>query len=83
MFDFTDEQKMVRQMVRKWVEAKLVPAVDDLESEKILPYDLMRNFIDSFGVAELARAAFKKMEEQERHLEMYLKDWETFRTKDK
>jgi len=65
MFDFTDEQKMVRQMVRKWVEAKLVPAVDDLESEKILPYDLMRNFIDSFGVAELARAAFKKMEEQE------------------
>lgn len=65
MFEFTDEQKMVKQMVRKWVEAKLVPAVDDLESEKVLPFDLMRDFIDTFGVAELAKATLKRAEEKE------------------
>jgi alkylation response protein AidB-like acyl-CoA dehydrogenase len=64
MFDFTDEQKMVRQMLRKWVEANLVPAVDALEAEEKLPYDLMRGFITTFGVDEMARAAMKKLEER-------------------
>jgi alkylation response protein AidB-like acyl-CoA dehydrogenase len=64
MFDFSDEQKMVRKMVRRWVEAKLVPALDDLESEKITPYPLMRDFIDTFGVAELARASLERMEKK-------------------
>jgi alkylation response protein AidB-like acyl-CoA dehydrogenase len=62
MFDFNDEQKMVRQMVRKWVEDKLVPAVDDLEAEKLLPYDLIRDFIKTFGVDEIARASVAKLE---------------------
>ena len=64
MFDFTDEQKMVRKMIRKWVEAKLAPALDDLESEKTLPYGLMRDFIDTFGVAEIARQQLSKFEEK-------------------
>ncbi len=60
MFDFTDEQKMVRQMVRKWVEAKLVPSVDALESEDVLPYPLIRDFIKTFGLDEMARAGMAK-----------------------
>src|SRR5262245_2160586 len=63
MFDFTDEQKMVRQMVRRWCEQKLAPAVDDLEAERVLPYDLMRDFIRTFGVDEMARASLKRLEE--------------------
>src|SRR5262245_46742289 len=62
MFDFTDEQKMVRNVVRKWVLANLSPAVDRLESEETLPYDLMRGFIKTFGIDEMARAAMKKLE---------------------
>ena len=65
MFDFTEEQKMVRKMIRKWVEAKLKPANADLEAEKVLPYELMRDFIDTFGVAELARAQLKRFEDKE------------------
>lgn len=64
MFDFSDEQKMVRTMMRKWVEAHLAPAVDALEDETVLPYDLMRSFIKTFGVDEMARAAMKKAERQ-------------------
>lgn len=65
MFDFTDEQKMVRKVVRKWVEASLVPAVDGLESGEIQPYDLMRNFIRTFGIDEMARAGMKKQAKRE------------------
>jgi alkylation response protein AidB-like acyl-CoA dehydrogenase len=62
MFDFTEEQKMVRQMVRKWVQTKLVPNHDALESGEMLPYPLITDFIKTFGVDEMARASFAKME---------------------
>jgi alkylation response protein AidB-like acyl-CoA dehydrogenase len=61
MFAFTDEQKMVRQMVRKWVEAKLAPANDALDRNEILPYDLMRDFGTSFGLPDMVRGGFERM----------------------
>ncbi len=60
MFAFSDEHKMVRQMVRKWVNDKLVPANDALDQNQILPYDLMRDFARTFGLADLARTAFER-----------------------
>lgn len=62
MFDFTDEQKMVRGVVRRWVESSLAPAVDALEEGRELPYDLMRSFIATFGLADMARSAMRKLE---------------------
>ena len=60
MFRFTDEQNLARQMIRKWVEATLVPANGDLEAQKILPYDLMREFARTFGLPDMVRARFEK-----------------------
>jgi alkylation response protein AidB-like acyl-CoA dehydrogenase len=60
MFAFSDEQKMVRQMVRKWVEAKLAPANEKLEANEILPYDLMRDFAKTFGLPDMVRGAFER-----------------------
>ena len=62
MFDFTEEQKMMRKMLRRWVEAELVPYVDALESEQMLPYEPMRKFIATFGVADMVRQSFAKAE---------------------
>jgi alkylation response protein AidB-like acyl-CoA dehydrogenase len=31
MFDFTDEQKMVRKLVRQWAEKELAPRVASME----------------------------------------------------
>src|SRR5579883_1067291 len=62
MFDFTEEQKMMRKMLRRWVEAELVPHVDALESEQMLPYEPMRKFIATFGVADMVRQSFAKAE---------------------
>ncbi len=61
MFVFTDEQKMVRQMVRKWVETKLVPANDALDRNELLPYDLMRDFGKSFGLPDMVRGGFERL----------------------
>jgi alkylation response protein AidB-like acyl-CoA dehydrogenase len=61
MFAFSDEHKMFRQMVRKWVEAKLVPANDALDRNDVLPYDLMRDFGKSFGLPDLVRGGFERM----------------------
>jgi acyl-CoA dehydrogenase len=60
MFAWTDEQKMVRQMVRKWIETKLVPANPALDRNEILPYDLMRDFMKSFQIGEMVRGAFER-----------------------
>src|SRR5580700_3190648 len=65
MFDFTDEQKMIRKMLRRWVEAELVPHVDVLESEAMLPYEPMRKLIATFGMADMAKQALAKAEERD------------------
>ncbi len=61
MFAFTDEQKMLRGMIRKWVEAKLVPANPALDRNEILPYDLMRDFMKTFGIGDMVRAGFERL----------------------
>jgi alkylation response protein AidB-like acyl-CoA dehydrogenase len=51
MFAFRDEHKLARDMVRRWVVGKLVPANAALERNEVLPYDLMRDFLRTFGAA--------------------------------
>src|SRR5438067_1324537 len=64
MIDFTDEQKMAQKMVRQWAEKELAPLVPRMEKGEILPYDTMRKLIKAFGMDEMVRTAFKKMEER-------------------
>jgi acyl-CoA dehydrogenase len=64
MFDFTEEQKMVRQMLRKWVNAELAPNLEALESGEMLPYPLVRKFMKTFGIDEMARTSLARMEEK-------------------
>src|SRR5579859_1699857 len=61
MFDFTDEQKMVRKMVRQWTEKELAPRVAAMEKGEITPYETMRHLIKTFGMAEMVRTAFANM----------------------
>ncbi len=64
MFDFTEEQKTMRKMLRRWVESELVPHVDALESEAMLPYEPMRKLLRTFGGDDMARAAIAKLEKR-------------------
>jgi alkylation response protein AidB-like acyl-CoA dehydrogenase len=65
MFDFSDEHKTMRTMLRRWVEAELVPHIDALESETMLPYVPMRNLINTFGLADMARHRLAKAKERD------------------
>lgn len=64
MFEFTDEQKMVQQMVRKWGREKLAPMTDVLERNEVLPYQLMRDFAATFGIPDMVRAQLQRLEEK-------------------
>ncbi len=63
MFQFTDEQKMVRQMVRRWTTSKLEPMVTAIE-EGEPPYELMRDFARSFGLPDMVKGSFEKLEKR-------------------
>jgi alkylation response protein AidB-like acyl-CoA dehydrogenase len=65
MFAFTPEQEMVRQTVRQWAERELVPKIDALERNEILPYELMRKLGADFGMTEMARARFARLAERD------------------
>ena len=62
MFEFTDEQKMVQQMLRRWVTTVLAPRTPALERNELLPYDTMRDFAKAFGYYDMARGMFQRME---------------------
>ncbi len=61
MYGFTEEQEMVRKLVRRWTASKLEPKVEALEAGEP-PYELMRDFANTFGIPDLARKAFAKLE---------------------
>jgi alkylation response protein AidB-like acyl-CoA dehydrogenase len=60
MFELGEQHKMVGQMVRKWVEAQLVPRVPALEAGQEQPFDLMRQMAKTFALDQMAGAALKK-----------------------
>ncbi|HTM21255.1 MAG TPA: acyl-CoA dehydrogenase family protein [Kofleriaceae bacterium] len=59
MFAWTDEHKMIRKMVRRWATDKLEPKVTAFEGGEP-PYELMREFARTFGLADMVRGAFEK-----------------------
>ncbi|HEU0032837.1 MAG TPA: acyl-CoA dehydrogenase family protein [Kofleriaceae bacterium] len=61
MHAFTPEHQMVKSLIRKWAAAKLEPQIDALEAGEP-PYALMRDFVKRFGIAELVRTAFGKLD---------------------
>ncbi len=60
MFEWTEEQEMVRQAVRQFVEKEIKPHLDDLEHGDLPPYDILRKLYRTFGMDELARAGFEQ-----------------------
>ena len=56
MFELGEQHRMVAQMVRRWCEANLVPAVPALERGEAQPFELMRQMARAFGLDGMARA---------------------------
>jgi acyl-CoA dehydrogenase len=66
MFEWSDEHRMIRDAVRQFIEAEIVPKRDELEHGDLPPYDILRKMFATFGMDVMARESFKRRIERER-----------------
>ena len=60
MIEWSDEQQMIRQAVRQFVEKEIKPHLEELEHGDTPPYDTLRKLYKTFGMDVMARASFEK-----------------------
>src|SRR5215212_10129311 len=69
MFEWTEEQAMIRDAVRQFVEKEIKPHVEELEHGDLPPYDILRKMFATFGMDAMARESFKRRIERDRAVE--------------
>jgi len=60
MIEWSEQHLMIRDAVRRFVEAEIAPKLEDLEHGDLPPYDILRKLIKTFGIDEVARTRFEK-----------------------
>jgi acyl-CoA dehydrogenase len=63
MYEWTDEQLMVRDAVRRFVADEIKPNLEQLEHGDLPPYDILRKMFRRFGLDAMARESFWKRAE--------------------
>ncbi|WP_067464981.1 acyl-CoA dehydrogenase family protein [Actinomadura macra] len=58
MIEWSEEDLMIRDAVRGWIDTEVRPNLDALESGDLPPYDLIRRLYKTFGMDEMARSSF-------------------------
>ena len=66
MIEWSEQHLMIRDAARRFIEAEIVPNVEELEHGDMPPYDILRKLIRTFGMDELARTRFAKQIEREK-----------------
>ena len=66
MIEWSESQLMIRDAVRRFVEAEVAPHVEELEHGDLPPYDILRKMYAAFGMHEMARARVRKQIEAEK-----------------
>ena len=58
MFQWTDEQEMVRGAVRQFIDKEIRPRIDEFEHGDTPPYEVLRKLFREFGMDSAARERF-------------------------
>jgi acyl-CoA dehydrogenase len=58
MIEWSEMHLTIRDAVRKFIAAEVVPHLDELEHGDMPPYDILRKLIKTFGIGEMAKARF-------------------------
>ncbi|MFC6886138.1 acyl-CoA dehydrogenase family protein [Actinomadura yumaensis] len=66
MIEWSEEDLMIRDAVRGWIDAEVRPNLDALDAGELPPYDLIRSLYKTFGMDEMARSSFQKRLARER-----------------
>jgi alkylation response protein AidB-like acyl-CoA dehydrogenase len=60
MYEWSEEQQMVQQAVRDFVDKEIRPHREELEFGDMAPYDLLRKLFKTFGMSDMQRSSFAK-----------------------
>ena len=66
MYEWSEEHLMMRDAMRRFVEAEIVPNLEELEHGDTPPYDVLRKLWSTFGMDAAARDRFKRQMEKEK-----------------
>ena len=66
MYQWSDEQLMIRDAVRQFIQAEVAPRREELEFGDLPPYDILRKLFATFGMDAMARERFKGQMEREK-----------------
>ena len=58
MIEWSEQHLIIQDMVRKFVEAEIVPNLEAIEHGDLPPYDIMRKLVRTLGVADAARMRY-------------------------
>ena len=67
MYEWSEEQLMVRDTIRRFIQAEVVPHIDELEHGDLPPYDIIRKLYATFGMDQMARDRFKGQLDRKRN----------------
>src|SRR5215472_4021478 len=60
MIEWSEQHLMIRDAIRKFVEAEIKPRLQEFEHGDTPPYDVLRAMMRSFGIDEVARQRFAR-----------------------
>ncbi len=70
MIRYNEEQLMMRDMFRKFLEKELAPIRDDIELNGVPPYEFIRKLYKHLGLGDMAAAKFHRQIEREKAAEL-------------
>jgi alkylation response protein AidB-like acyl-CoA dehydrogenase len=77
MFEWNEEQQMIRDAVRRFVDDEVRPHVEELEHGDLAPYDILRKLFATFGMDSMARDRFAKQIAREKSVAEMVASGET------
>jgi len=69
MYEWNEEQVMIRDAVRKFIEKEIKPKLSEIEHGDMPPYEILRRMVRTFGIDVMAIENFKKQIEFEKKVE--------------
>ncbi len=66
MIEWSEQHLMMRDAVRRFIDAEIVPNLEEFEHGDTPPYDVLRKMFRTFGMDQVARERFEKQIEAER-----------------
>ncbi len=60
MYEWSEEQRAIIAVVRRFVDEEIRPHLDDLEHHGVPPYEILRKMYATFGLKEMAHENFQR-----------------------